>query len=486
MSHSKLSGIRSDFLDGSTLIANQAVRADTEIEIINPATGEKISTAPALSAKDAEYAIDANIAAASKWRRTAPAERAQILKAWHCEILDNRDQLAVILTAEQGKPLKEAGSEIDYAASFVSWFAEEAQRIYGDVATSGPSHRILVIKQPVGVVAAITPWNFPAAMITRKVAPALAAGCTVTLKPSELTPLTALALGRLAFDAGLPPGVFNIVTGMPDQIGPVLTAHQAIRKLTFTGSTAVGKFLMGECAKTLKKISMELGGNAPLIVFNDADIDTAVDGAIASKFRNTGQTCVCANRILVQDRIHDQFVDALTARVAKMIVGDGLEGETDQGPLINSSAFAKVEAHVADAKKKGAIIITGGAGHEAGPLFYQPTVLTNATLAMRLASEETFGPVASIFQFSDEAEAVKIANLTKSGLAAYAFTRDPDRLWRLADDLEAGILGMNTGQISTAIAPFGGIKESGLGREGGHYGIDEFIEIKTAHFGVRA
>jgi succinate-semialdehyde dehydrogenase/glutarate-semialdehyde dehydrogenase len=454
------------------------------VPIVNPATGETITSIPLLGEGEAKRSVECNAAALTMWRSRNAEERAAVLLAWFGLIQQNREDLARLLTAEQGKPLAEARSEIDYAASFVRWFAEEARRVYGEVIPAAADRRIMVLKQPVGIVGAITPWNFPAAMITRKVAPALAAGCTVTLKPSELTPLTAFALTRLALEAGVPPGVFNVIAGDAPAIGAVLTGHPDVAKFTFTGSTAVGKILTAQCASTLKRVSMELGGNAPLIVFDDADIDQAVAGAIASKFRNTGQTCVCANRILVQHGIHDRFAEALAARVATFRVGNGLEGETDQGPLITTAAFQKVRDHVDNAVRQGARIITGGQRHDAGELFHQPTVLVDANEVMRLAGEETFGPVAPLFRFKSEAEALALANRTRSGLAAYAFTRDIDRFWRLAEALEVGMVGVNTGIVSNETAPFGGIKESGLGREGSRHGIEEFLELKTISLGL--
>jgi succinate-semialdehyde dehydrogenase/glutarate-semialdehyde dehydrogenase len=394
-------------------------------------------------------------------------------------MLSHQDDLARLMTAEQGKPLAESRGEIAYSAGFFQWFGEEAKRAYGDVI---PGHqrdrRIVVLKQPVGVVAAITPWNFPSAMIARKVAPALAAGCTIVVKPALQTPLSALALAALAERAGVPPGVLNVVTGDARAIGGELTGNPAVRKLSFTGSTATGKLLLAQCATTVKKVSMELGGNAPFIVFDDADLDAAVAGAMQSKFRNSGQTCVCANRLYVQAGIHDRFVAALAAAVAKLRVGDGLAGDTDQGPLIDAAALAKVEEHVADAVARGARIVTGGSRHALGGTFFEPTVLAGATAAMRVASEETFGPVAPVFRFTDEAEAVRLANGTEFGLAAYVYTRDLGRAWRVPEALECGMVGLNTGLISTEVAPFGGVKESGMGREGSKYGLDEYLEAK--------
>lgn len=477
--------LRPDFLNGAPLIDGEAARAKETFEVINPATDEVIANIPFLGAAEAEASVASNLHAYTEWRATSAHERANILRNWFALITEAREDLAKIMTAEQGKPLGEARGEVDYAASFVQWFAEEARRAYGEIIPSHQDRRILVIRQPVGVVGAITPWNFPAAMITRKVAPALAAGCTITLKPSELTPLTAFALAQLALEAGVPAGVFNVIAGDAPAIGSVLTGHPDVAKFTFTGSTAVGKTLTRQCASTLKRVSMELGGNAPLIVFDDADLDQAVEGAITSKFRNTGQTCVCANRILVQSGMHDRFVEALAAKISKFRVGNGLEGVTEQGPLITSAAYDKVDGHVRDAVEHGAKIITGGERHQAGPLFYQPTVLTGANDAMRLAEEETFGPVAPIFKFATETEALSLANSTRTGLAAYAFTQDVDRFWRVAEGLETGMVGLNSGLVSTETAPFGGIKESGLGREGSHHGLDEFLEMKSIHVGLR-
>ncbi|QGN54022.1 NAD-dependent succinate-semialdehyde dehydrogenase [Novosphingobium sp. Gsoil 351] len=476
---------QSAFLEGLPIIGGVcAATTEQVIPVLNPATGETITVIPRLGASEAMRAIKYNVEALQSWRCLAAAERAGMLQAWRGLIIQSRDDLARLMTAEQGKPLSEARGEIDYAAGFVEWFAEEARRTYGEIIPSARDRRILVIKQPVGVVGAITPWNFPAAMITRKVAPALASGCTVTLKASELTPLTAFALARLALEAGIPPGVFNVIAGDAPEIGSVLTSHPDVAKFTFTGSTAVGKVLTAQCATTLKRVSMELGGNAPLIVFDDADLDVAVAGAITSKFRNTGQTCICANRILVQDGIHDRFAEALAARVAEFRVGNGLEGDTDQGPLITPAAYRKVRDHVDDAVRHGARVVTGGQHHDAGELFHQPTVLVGATEAMRLAGEETFGPVAPLFRFKSEAEALALANRTRSGLAAYAFTRDMDRFWRMAEALEFGMVAINTGVVSTETAPFGGIRESGLGREGSRHGIAEYLELKTISLGL--
>ncbi|MGB5133326.1 MAG: NAD-dependent succinate-semialdehyde dehydrogenase, partial [Steroidobacteraceae bacterium] len=444
------------------------------LPVTNPATGERLGTVPAIDAAGTEAAVAAAHAAFPAWAAKTAKERATVLRRWHDLMMANADDLAVLMTAEQGKPLAESRGEIGYAASFIEWFAEEAKRLYGDVI---PGHqtdkRILVLRQPVGVVAAITPWNFPAAMITRKVAPALAAGCTVVCKPATQTPYSALALAELGERAGLPAGAFNVVTGPAREIGGVLTGDARVRKLSFTGSTEIGKLLMAQCSKTMKKVSLELGGNAPFIVFDDADLDAAVLGAIASKYRNTGQTCVCANRLLVQSGVYDAFAAKLIATVRKLRVGDGLAGETDQGPLIDANALAKVEEHVADALAKGAKVATGGHRHALGGTFYEPTVLTGVTPAMMVAKEETFGPVAPLFRFNTEQEAIRMANDTEFGLAAYLYTRDLARSWRVSEALEYGIVGLNTGIISTEVAPFGGVKESGTGREGSKYGILE-------------
>ncbi len=449
------------------------------LPVTNPATGEKLGTVPAINAAGTEAAVAAAHAAFPAWAAKTAKERAAILRRWHDLMMANADDLAMLMTAEQGKPLAESRGEIGYAASFIEWFAEEGKRLYGDIIPGHqPDKRILVLRQPVGVVAAITPWNFPAAMITRKVAPALAAGCTVVCKPATQTPYSALALAELGQRAGLPAGAFNVVTGPAREVGGVLTGDARVRKLSFTGSTEIGKLLMAQCSKTMKKVSLELGGNAPFIVFDDADLDAAVLGAIASKYRNTGQTCVCANRLLVQSGVYDAFAAKLVATVRKLRIGDGLAGETDQGPLIDANALAKVEEHVADALAKGAKVATGGHRHALGGTFYEPTVLTGVTTAMMVAKEETFGPVAPLFRFSTEQEAIQMANDTEFGLAAYLYTRDLARSWRVSEALEYGIVGLNTGIISTEVAPFGGVKESGTGREGSKYGILEYTEIK--------
>ena len=448
-------------------------------DVLNPASGEKLGTVPNMGAADTRRAIEAAAAALPAWAKKTAQERAVILRRWYELMLANQEDLARIMTAEQGKPLAEARGEIAYAAGFIEWFGEEGKRLYGDII---PGHqadkRILVLRQPIGVVAAITPWNFPAAMIARKVAPALAAGCTFVCKPATQTPYSALALAHLAERAGVPRGVLSVLTGDSAAIGGEMTSHRAVRKLSFTGSTAVGKKLMAQCVSTLKKLSLELGGNAPFIVFEDADLDAAVAGTIASKYRNTGQTCVCANRLLVQDSIYDQFVGKLSAAVGRLNVGDGLAGRTDQGPLIDANALAKVEEHIADALAKGARVACGGARHALGGTFFQPTILTDVNSSMLIAREETFGPVAPLFRFKSEEEALRLANDTEFGLAGYFYTRDLARAWRVSEALECGIVGLNTGIISTEVAPFGGIKESGIGREGSKYGILDYTELK--------
>ncbi|GAB4151223.1 MAG: NADP-dependent succinate-semialdehyde dehydrogenase [Sphingomonadales bacterium] len=447
--------------------------------VINPATAKPLAQVPEMGARETHDAIAAAKRAMPAWAAKTAGERAQILMRWHDLMVKAAPDLAQLITAEQGKPLAEAKGEVLYAASFIQWFAEEARRVYGDII---PGHeadkRIMVLKQPVGVVAAITPWNFPAAMITRKVSPALAAGCAVVIKPAEATPLTALALGHLALRAGIPAGVVNIITGKPAAIGGAMTKSPDVAKLSFTGSTAVGKLLYEQCAGTVKKLSLELGGNAPFIVFDDADLDAAIDGVMASKYRNSGQTCVCANRIFVQDGVFDDFATRLAERVGQLRVGDGLKGETDQGPLINAAGLKKVETLLADAVKKGARVITGGKRHRLGGTFFEPTVVAGVKPNMRIAEEEIFGPVAPLYRFRDEDDAVRMANDTRHGLAAYFYTRDLARSWRVSEALDYGIVGLNTGMISTAVAPFGGVKESGIGREGARYGIEEFVEIK--------
>lgn len=450
----------------------------------NPATGELLATVPHMGAAEAGQAIDAAHAAWPEWRSRTAKERSAILRRWFDLIQAHAGDLALIMTSEQGKPLAESKGEIAYAASFIEWFSEEAKRVYGDMIPSpAAGRRIMVIKQPVGVCAVITPWNFPAAMITRKVGPALAAGCTVVVKPAGQTPLSALALAELAHRAGVPAGVFNVITGDSRAIGGVLTSSPIVRKLSFTGSTQTGRLLMAQCAPTLKRLSLELGGNAPFIVFDDADLDAAVEGAIASKYRNTGQTCVCANRLLVQEGIHDAFAAKLAQRVAALKVGNGLEPGVEQGPLIDAAALAKVEEHVADALSKGARVLCGGRRHSLGGTFYEPTVLAGVTPDMLCAKEETFGPVGPLFRFQSEDEAIALSNDTESGLAAYLYSRNLARCLRVGEALEYGMVGINTGLISNEVAPFGGIKQSGFGREGGKYGIEEYLEIKYLNMG---
>ncbi|KAF0223703.1 MAG: succinate-semialdehyde dehydrogenase [Rhodospirillaceae bacterium] len=448
--------------------------------VTNPADGTIIAQVASMGQAETARAIDAAARALPAWRAKTAKERAGILREWFELILANADDLAKLMTAEQGKPLAESKGEVVYGASFVEWFAEEAKRVYGDVIPENASgRRIVVTKEPIGVVAAITPWNFPNAMITRKCAPALAAGCTVVVKPAEDTPLSALALAELAKRAGIPAGVFNVLPcADPVPVGDEMTRNPLVRKLSFTGSTEVGKHLMRQCADTMKKVSFELGGNAPFIVFDDADLDAAVAGAMASKYRNTGQTCVCANRILVQSSVYDAFAAKLAEAVAKLVVGPGLLGETHQGPLINEQAVEKVERHIADAIAKGATVLTGGQRHDLGGTFFQPTILTGITPSMLVAREETFGPVAPLFRFDSEEQAVRMANDTEFGLAAYFYSRDIGRCWRVSSALEYGIVGINEGIISTEVAPFGGVKESGIGREGSKYGMDDFLEIK--------
>ena len=455
-----------------------------KLEVRNPATGALIGRVPDLGASETRAAIEAAHEAFPAWSDKLAKERAAILRRWYELQRDHKEDLALLMTTEQGKPLAEARAEVDYASSFTEFFAEEAKRIYGEIIpTPKESGRVLVLKQPIGVVGAITPWNFPLAMITRKVSPALAAGCTVVVKPAPETPLSALALAALAERAGLPAGVLNVVTGDAEAIGGELTSNPDVRMITFTGSTEVGKLLMRQAAGTVKKLALELGGNAPFIVFDDADLDAAVQGALASKYRNSGQTCVCANRILVQAAIYDRFAEKLAGEVAKLKVGDGTVAGVTQGPLINDAAVVKVEAHVKDAVARGARVVAGGKRHALGRSFYEPTVLADVTPAMRLAQEETFGPLAPLFRFGDESEAIAIANNTPYGLAAYFYTRDLARAWQVAEALEYGIVGVNEGIISSELAPFGGMKESGLGREGSHHGIEEFIELKYVMMG---
>jgi len=449
------------------------------IQVTNPANGCIVGSVPSLTAGNVEKAIDAAERAFADWSRRAARDRAAILRRWFDLLVENADDLGALMTAEQGKPLAEARGEALYAASFVEWFAEEAKRVYGEtIPAPTTDKRLIVLKQPIGVCAAITPWNFPAAMITRKAAPALAAGCTMIVKPAEQTPLTALALGALALEAGMSPGVFQVVTGNAREIGGVLTGSNKVRKLSFTGSTEVGRILMAQCAPTIKKLSLELGGNAPFIVFDDADLDAAVDGAVASKYRNAGQTCVCSNRIYVQAGIYDAFAEKLAAKVGALAVGEGTGDGVLIGPLIDNAAIEKVESHVEDAVAKGARIVVGGRRHALGGTFYEPTVLIDTTQAMKIAQEETFGPVAPLFRFETEDEAVAMANDTEFGLAAYFYTENVRRAWRVAEALEYGMVGHNTGLISNEVAPFGGVKQSGLGREGSRHGIEEYLEIK--------
>ncbi|MBM3777720.1 MAG: NADP-dependent succinate-semialdehyde dehydrogenase [Acidimicrobiia bacterium] len=445
----------------------------------NPATNEVLGTIPDMGTAETRRAIEAASKALPGWRAKTGKERAAIMRRWFELMIQHTDDLAVLMTAEQGKPLAEAKGEVAYAASFIEWFGEEAKRVYGDtIPQNAPGRRIVVIKEPVGVTVAITPWNFPAAMITRKAGAALAAGCTMVVKPASQTPYTALALIDLAERAGVPRGVLSIVTGSARTIGDEMCSNPIVRKLSFTGSTEIGKKLMEQCAGTMKKLSLELGGNAPFIVFDDADLDEAVKGALASKFRNTGQTCVCSNRILVHDKVYDAFARKLADAVARLRVGDGLKGETDQGPLIDMAAVEKVEEHISDAVRKGAKVMVGGARHSLGGSFFQPTIITNVTRDMAVAREETFGPLAPLFRFKTEEEAVQMANDTEFGLASYFYSRDIGRVWRVAERLEYGMVGINEGILSTEVAPFGGMKESGLGREGSKYGIDEYLEIK--------
>ena len=462
-------------IDGRWLPADEG----GALPVRNPATSEQLGTIPNMGAGETRRAIEAAARALAPWGKRTAKDRATLLRRWFDLITQHEQDLATLMTAEQGKPLAEAKGEIAYAASFIEWFAEEGKRLYGDLIPGHqPDKRIMVLRQPVGVVAAITPWNFPAAMITRKAGPALAAGCTMVLKPATQTPFSALALAELALRAGIPPGVFNVVTGSATAIGGEMTSNPTVRKLTFTGSTEIGKKLITQCAGTVKKLSLELGGNAPFIVFDDADLDAAVQGAIASKYRNTGQTCVCANRLLVQEGVYEEFARKLADAVGKLRVGDGLKGATDQGPLIDSKAVEKVEEHVADAVGKGAKILAGGKRHALGGTFFEPTILTGVTSQMMVAREETFGPVAPLFKFKTEAEAIAMANATEFGLAAYVYTRDLARSWRVCEAIEYGIVGLNTGIISTEVAPFGGVKESGTGREGSKYGILDYTELK--------
>ncbi|MBW6493753.1 MAG: NADP-dependent succinate-semialdehyde dehydrogenase [Burkholderiaceae bacterium] len=463
------------FIDGKWVDADSG----TVLEVDNPATGEVIGKVPRMGAAETSRAIAAAQAALPGWRAKTARERSGVLRRWFELMLANQEDLAIIMTSEQGKSLTESRGEIAYAASFIEWFAEEGKRIYGDtIPAQQGDRRIVVIKEPIGVCAAITPWNFPSAMITRKAGPALAAGCTMICKPASATPLSALALAVLAERAGLPAGVLNVVTGSAQQIGAELTSNPIVRKLTFTGSTEIGKELLAQCAGTVKKTSMELGGNAPFIVFDDADLDAAVAGAVASKYRNSGQTCVCTNRFLVQAGVYDTFAAKFATAVAELKVGNGLEDGVNQGPLIDLNAVAKVEEHIADAVSKGARVTVGGKRHALGRSFFEPTVIADVTTKMLISAEETFGPVAPLFRFETEEQAMQMANDTPFGLAAYFYSRDIGRVWRVSEALEYGIVGINTGIISTEVAPFGGMKESGTGREGSKYGIEDYLEIK--------
>ncbi|MEX0959394.1 MAG: NADP-dependent succinate-semialdehyde dehydrogenase [Burkholderiales bacterium] len=463
------------YIDGKWVDAD----SKATIDVTNPADGSVIGNIPKMGDAEARRAVEAAHAALPAWRSKLAKERANILRKWFDLLMQHQDDLALIMTMEQGKPLAESKGEIAYAASFIEWFAEEAKRVYGDVI---PPHqgdkRIVVIKQPIGVCAAITPWNFPAAMITRKAAPALAAGCTMVLKPATQTPYSAFALVELAERAGIPKGVLSVITGSAKEIGGELTANPLVRKLTFTGSTEVGRVLMKQSADTIKKLSLELGGNAPFLVFDDADLDAAVDGAMMSKYRNNGQTCVCANRILVQDGVYDAFAKKLVEKVKALQVGSGTESGVTIGPLIDENAVAKVEEHIQDAVSKGAKIVVGGKKHKLGGLFFEPTVLTGVDTSMKVTKEETFGPVAPLFRFKTEEEGLAMANDTEFGLASYFYARDIGRIWRVGEGLESGIVGVNTGIISNEVAPFGGVKQSGVGREGSKYGIEEFLEVK--------
>jgi succinate-semialdehyde dehydrogenase/glutarate-semialdehyde dehydrogenase len=474
--------LRADaYVDGAWVAASSGNR----FAVTNKATGEVLAEVANFDVADTRRAIEAASAAWPAWRAKTAKERAGLMRKWFELIMANQEDLARLMTAEQGKPLAETRGEVAYGASFIEWFAEEGKRLYGDVVpTFAAGKRILVFKEPVGVVAAITPWNFPNAMITRKAAPALAAGCTFLIKPPSETPLSATALAELAHRAGIPKGVFNVVTSkQASKIGLELTQNPLVRKFTFTGSTEIGRVLMAQCASTVKKVSLELGGNAPFIVFDDADLDAAVDGAMISKFRNMGQTCVCANRLLVQDKVYDAFASKLAARVGKLQVGNGFDEGVMQGPLINMAAVEKVEHLLSEATSKGARIVQGGKRHDLGGTFFQPTVLTDVSESMEIARQEIFGPVATLFRFKDEAEAVRIANATEYGLAAYFYTRDVGRVMRVAEALEYGIIGINEGIISTEVAPFGGMKQSGIGREGSKYGIEDFLELKYVLLG---
>ncbi|AVE58580.1 succinate-semialdehyde dehydrogenase I [Citrobacter koseri] len=480
-------------LNDPTLFRQQAfivgqwrdARSGDTIAVTNPANGQPLGSVPKMGAEETREAIDAANRALPAWRALTAKARANILRRWFNLMMEHQDDLARLMTLEQGKPLAEAKGEISYAASFIEWFAEEGKRIYGDTI---PGHqadkRLIVIKQPIGVTAAITPWNFPSAMITRKAGPALAAGCTMVLKPASQTPFSALALAELANRAGVPAGVFNVITGSAGAVGNELTSNPLVRKLSFTGSTEIGRQLMEQCAKDIKKVSLELGGNAPFIVFDDADLDNAVEGALASKFRNAGQTCVCANRLYVQDGVYDRFAEKLQQAVSKLHLGDGLQADVTTGPLIDEKAVAKVQEHIADALEKGAKVLCGGKAHALGGNFFQPTILVDVPNNAKVAKEETFGPLAPLFRFKDEADAIAQANDTEFGLAAYFYARDLSRVFRVGEALEYGIVGINTGIISNEVAPFGGIKASGLGREGSKYGIEDYLEIKYMCIGL--
>ena len=480
-------------LNDPTLFRQQAfiegqwrdARSGDTIAVTNPANGQPLGSVPKMGAEETREAIDAANRALPAWRALTAKARANILRRWFNLMMEHQDDLARLMTLEQGKPLAEAKGEISYAASFIEWFAEEGKRIYGDTI---PGHqadkRLIVIKQPIGVTAAITPWNFPSAMITRKAGPALAAGCTMVLKPASQTPFSALALAELANRAGVPAGVFNVITGSAGTVGNELTSNPRVRKLSFTGSTEIGRQLMEQCAKDIKKVSLELGGNAPFIVFDDADLDNAVEGALASKFRNAGQTCVCANRLYVQDGVYDRFAEKLQQAVSKLHLGDGLQADVTTGPLIDEKAVAKVQEHIADALEKGAKVLCGGKAHALGGNFFQPTILVNVPNNAKVAKEETFGPLAPLFRFKDEADVIALANDTEFGLAAYFYARDLSRVFRVGEALEYGIVGINTGIISNEVAPFGGIKASGLGREGSKYGIEDYLEIKYMCIGL--
>ena len=468
------------YVDGKWIDADDG----GSMPVVDPATGMPVGTAPVMHAAETRRAIDAANRALPAWRSKTARERSAILRKWQDLMLTNVEDLALILTTEQGKPLSEAKGEVTIGAAYVEWFAEEAKRVYGDVIpTIANDRRLVVVKEAVGVCAAITPWNFPCSMITRKVSPALAAGCTVVIKPAEATPYSAFALAELAQRAGFPPGVLNVITGDAPSIGGEMCANLTVRKVSFTGSTEVGRLLMKQVAPTIKKISLELGGNAPFIVFDDADLDAAAEGAIISKYRNAGQTCVCANRFFVHDKVYDAFTAKLVARVEALKVGPGTDSGVTQGPLINAEAVDKVDAHLGNAKAHGAKVATGGKRHALGGTFYEPTVLTGVTPDMQIFREETFGPVAPLIRFKDDAEVVELANRTEFGLASYFYSRDIGRIWRVAEALEYGMVGVNTGLITTEVAPFGGMKQSGLGREGAKYGIDEFIEVKYICFG---